>query len=159
MLFTLALKSLQKLLGQCPWKILRNKITLKSLSARIKRIGISVDVKKHLITTRTTTTQVILRAWSPLVAGDEQSYRPRGISSLEMMFLQLKPKTFIFIGLHSLLMGPVCLGSWSSAAGQQRSSLVEGRYSEQVLVCCTFRLKSFCFFVFFGIISAPFFAV
>ena len=159
MLFTLALKSLQKLLGQCPWKILRNKITLKSLSARIKRIGISVDVKKHLITTRTTTTQVILRAWSPLVAGDEQSYRPRGISSLEMMFLQLKPKTFIFIGLHSLLMGPVCLGSWSSGAGQQRSSLVEGRYSEQVLVCCTFRLKSFCFFVFFGIISAPFFAV
>ena len=32
-----------------------------------------------------------------IVAGDEQPYRPRDISSSEMMILQLKPKTFIFM--------------------------------------------------------------
>ena len=30
-------------------------------------------------------------------AGDEQPYQPCGISSSEIMFLQLKPKTFIFM--------------------------------------------------------------
>ena len=43
--------------------------------------------------------EVYHKPWRTLVTGDEQLYRPCGKSSQEMRFLQLKPKTFIFMDL------------------------------------------------------------